>query len=135
MSGDEELIASQCVDGWKPGLVVICARASQAPDPCDCGFIGEWERRSVFVWAPSKRVRSDRLIRRDRALGWPPRSSEPGGYMMAGYDERCPGCGDVERFTLQGEQVSRFAEQAKVLVSLAAHRAVRRAPSSGGVDR
>jgi hypothetical protein len=88
-----DLIAANDVGPWTPGVTPICPKAQTAPDLCDCGFLGVWEHRWVCV-----------------------------GNVIAGWDERCPGCGDIERFDMDANRVADFAEHAKVIVFMDAHR-------------
>lgn len=65
-----------------------------APDVCDCGFVGWWEYRWVYVWKPyeKRRARSVRELQLDQCL-----AQQGGSRFTAGMDERCPSCGDIER--------------------------------------
>lgn len=99
-----ELAESDKVGEWKPPTRQLCNPSD--PEPCDCGFVGEWEERMVFTWfTPVVQGRK----------GW---------WAIAGWDERCPQCGDIERFDDAGNVVRRFAEQAKVIVHMDAWRKV-----------
>lgn len=130
------LVDSEVVGPWKPPMSVICEKAHVEPDPCDCGFEGDWEWRMVFVWHDQPgHVRGDKAVRRDIERGLPPCFGEEGWWVVGGVDERCPGCGDIERFDVEalfGKRsdfgpVRRWSEQAKVVVFLAARRQDRRA--------
>lgn len=96
------------VGDWEPELHVLCPAARPDPEPCDCGYLGGWERRWVFRWYTSRRK---------------PRSfteAASNGYkVLAGFDERCPGCHDVERFDLDanhlGSERGRLAEVVRML--------------------
>lgn len=100
------------------GPVFMCPSPGfVAPEPCECGFVGEWEWRHWYVWAddPGHR-RSARACQRDAARGWPPRPHDEGWWCIGGSDERCPGCGDVERFDLADHAlVATGAERPAVL--------------------
>ncbi len=123
-----ELASSDVTGEWGPPLqVFICPPGPADPDPCDCGFVGEWERRAVWVWVdhPGHR-RGDKAIRRDLARGFPARAGEEGWWALGGFDERCPGCGDIERFDEEGHRVAQFVERAKVVVAIDAWKAARR---------
>jgi hypothetical protein len=115
---DVELIGSTIVTSvWTPPIVVfVCPRPTGSPEGCECGYVGPWETRSVFTWQtePGHR-RSDDTIRRDLARGLPARSGDEGWWVTAGHDERCPGCGDIERLDPTGRKVTEFREDAVVV--------------------
>ena len=94
----------------------ICPKMHVPPAPCDCGFVGDWDHRWWYYWheAPG-RQRGDRQIRRDIARGLPPRHGDEGWWCIGGYDERCPDCGDIERFDWQGNELDRFRVHAEVV--------------------
>ena len=107
----------------RPAPSPICPKMQVDPSPCDCGFLGEWHRRWVYIWnAVPGHKRTDRAIRAAIARGLPPRPGDNGWWVIGGWDERCPGCGDIERFDMAGTEVARFAEQAKVIVFMDARR-------------
>lgn len=108
---------------WEMWPGPICPKAQVEPVLCDCGHLGAWERRWVYIWhdVPGH-ARGDKAIRKDMARGFPPRPHDEGWWIVGGWDERCPGCGDIERFDFDGEQVGRFQEQAKVIVFMDARR-------------
>lgn len=56
----------------------LCPKARSDPDPCDCGYAGAWMTR-----------------------GW----YDPDEDDVGGIDEKCPQCGDVERFQWQPDGV------------------------------
>lgn len=116
---DLDLVASRVVGTWSPPLrVFIChgRRPTPPPDLCDCGYEGEWENRPVFTWVPEPGLRrTDTTVRHDLAQGLPARSGDQGRWVVAGRDERCPECGDIERFDLDGELVDRRREHAGVI--------------------
>lgn len=119
----EALAESDVTGDWRPAVRVICPRARSEPEPCDCGFVGDWEHRWVYVWhdVPGHR-RGDRAIRRDIAKGFPARANDEGWWVADGFDERCPQCGDIERFDNDANRVAQFAEHAKVVVFMDARR-------------
>ena len=117
-----DLASSDVTDQeWSAAFRNLCNPSP--PELCDCGYLGAWERRTVYVWGnhPGYR-RGDKAIRRDIARGLPARPNDEGWWCMAGWDERCPECGDIERFDEDGNVVARFAEQAKVVVFMDARR-------------
>jgi hypothetical protein len=120
---NEDLIASSVVGPWEPVVTPMCPKAQTDPVLCDCGFLGAWEHRWVSVWnlAPGF-TRGDRVCRRDIEEGRPVRSDDEGWWVIGGFDERCPGCGDIERFDMDANRVADFAEHAKVIVFMDAHR-------------
>jgi len=109
-----DLANSDVIGPWHPPVVLVHSPIEH--EQCDCGFSGEWEYRSVFTWhnVPGYR-RPDWAIRADLTRGFPVRSKDGGWWIIAGWDERCPQCGDVERFDERGAVVARFAEQAKTV--------------------
>jgi hypothetical protein len=112
------------VGEWAPPMAVfLCPPPShEEPDVCDCGHEGAWEWRSVWGWhEESGHRRKDRTIRRDIARGFPSRTHDEGWWVIAGRDERCPQCGDIERFDTEGNRVAEFVQNAQV-VSLASRR-------------
>lgn len=116
-----DLVASTVTGEWTEPIVQLCKPTP--PEPCDCGFAGHWLYRKVMTWeAQPGHKRSDRAIRADIERKWPPRPNDEGWWCTTGFDERCPGCGDIERFDLEGAEVARFAEQAKVVIFLDARR-------------
>lgn len=119
----DELIASDVVSEWKPAMNSLCPKSHVAPVLCDCGFLGDWEYRWVYVWfSGSGTVRGDKACRRDIERGFPPRFGESGWWVIGGWDERCPQCGDVERFDYNADVVRQWSEQATVVRFLAARR-------------
>lgn len=113
----DDLVGSEVVFPWSPtGLRPVCPKWLDEPDPCDCGFLGDWERRWVMVWChkPGHR-RLPARVAEDVARGWPGRAGEDGWWGMDGWDERCPGCGDIERFDMDGNEVRRFRVQGVVI--------------------
>lgn len=107
-----DLLTSTVVGEWKDPARQLCN--PEPPDPCDCGFVGEWPYRWVMVWhdEPSHRA-GDRMKRRWLAKGWP--VLDGGWWVIGGMDERCPGCGDIERFDMEHERIRQFEERARVL--------------------
>jgi hypothetical protein len=97
---------------WSEGQAVfICPPPKDAdPNPCDCGNCGRWEYRPWFVWHDET---DDQRRKRERRghVALPGH----GSWVIAGYEERCPGCGDIERFDEDGHLVERRQEQARVL--------------------
>lgn len=97
------------VDDWTPRVAPLCPKAQEDPEPCDCGHEGEWEHRWVYVWHKPKRTRGS-YGAAAKANGW---------KVIAGFDERCPGCHDVERFDLNaellGHERGRLAEVVRLL--------------------
>jgi hypothetical protein len=45
-----------------------------------------------------------------------------GWWVINGYDERCPQCGDLERFDGDANLVRQWAEHAKTIIFMAARR-------------
>lgn len=45
-----------------------------------------------------------------------------GSWLIGGFEERCPGCGDIERFDEDGEMIERRQDKARVLVFMDAYR-------------
>lgn len=101
------------VDHWGPPTPqLVCPAVRDEPEPCSCGFVGRWEHRWVYTWhVPTRWPRS--ASEAARTEGW---------KVLAGYDERCPGCGDVERFDLTANRVATFVEQAQVVRFMGAYR-------------
>lgn len=87
--------------------VFICGGDSYEPEPCDCGFTGHWEHRWVYGWTTYTR----------KAKSYADASVfQRGGHkVMIGYDERCPGCGDIERFDSDSEVRGQLQECGPVL--------------------
>lgn len=106
---NDALAESEIVGDWHTRVEpqFICPGGPMPDDECDCGFVGRWDYRQVYTWldVPGHR-RSARMIRRDMADGWPARPKDEGYWCVAGYDERCPGCGDMERFDSDANQVA-----------------------------
>lgn len=106
------LAESQVVEGeWKGGTdgpTFMCPGGPLEDDVCDdCGYIGRWEHRAVMTWYPMPGMaRGPASVARDLAKGWPPRPDDEGYWCMAGHDERCPGCGDIERLDFDRNVVS-----------------------------
>lgn len=108
----DELMASDVVGDWQTpdGVVFMCPGGPVPPDECDCGYVGNWESRWVYVWyehpGHSRHARNDEAILRDVREGRPPRPDDEGWWVMGGRDQRCPACGDVERYDNEGECVA-----------------------------
>lgn len=101
MTDGELVVATR--DRWRELTnVFICgpgAADASIPEPCDCGFVGWWQYRFLYDWhAEPGHRRTDEAIRRDLAKGLPARARDEGWWVIAGSEERCPGCGDIERF-------------------------------------
>lgn len=83
------------------GHPFICGEdgcATFEPDECDCGYVGDWQWRMLYRWFDQPgHCRRDEFIRRDMAIGLPGRPRDEGWWVLAGWEERCPGCGDIER--------------------------------------
>lgn len=108
---------SDVVGQWKEpigGTTFICPGGRDQPDPCGCAYVGYWHHRWVYTWQPGK-TRTDRMIRRDLRRGLPAQAGNPGCWVVAGYDERCPNCGDIERFNLEADFLGGYVERAKIL--------------------
>jgi hypothetical protein len=110
---------------WKPGVVVfMCSVDPDRPLPpepseaCDCGYVGQWDHRPWFAW-------HDETAKERKARERAGHAAKPGNgqWFMAGWEERCPGCGDIERFNVGGEMIERRQEKARVLVFMDAYRA------------
>lgn len=102
---------------WEmPVKVFLCPPPAQLelPDPCDCGYDGEWERRWVYEWhsEPGYRL-NDRTARQNLRRGLPCRDG--GWWVIEGWEERCRGCGDIERFGMEANLVGRRVERAEVV--------------------
>src|SRR5512139_1814442 len=110
-----DLAGSDVVGSWEPPFRNLCRPTP--PEPCDCGFVGRWDRRWVYTWYhKAGHQRGDKAIRRDIARGLPARAHDEGWWVIDGWDERCPGCGDIDRFDHDANLVGRLVEQAKVVV-------------------
>ena len=92
------------VGDWEPLLRQLCPKAQVDPVPCDCGYIGAWDLRSIYGWHTyDERPQSYS----DAAL------KQVGGWKVnIGFDERCPGCGDIERFDNDANLCGRLVESA-----------------------
>lgn len=100
---------SEIVGEWhtREPVTFMCPGGPLPDDECDCGFVGRWDYRHVHTWLERPGMkRNDEIIRRDMALGWPHRPNDEGYWCIAGYDERCPGCGDMERFDMDAERIA-----------------------------
>lgn len=104
-----DLETSNAVGEWhQEGVVFMCPGGPVESDECDCGYKAPWEYRSVLVWHVEPGYqRSAHSDHRDTAQGRPPLSRD-GWWVIAGWDERCPNCGDIERFDHDGTLVRRF---------------------------
>jgi len=112
----DDLPTSDVTGPWSMWARPICSKWLDEPDPCDCGHTGEWERRFVLVWCHQPgHHRPDRQIREDMAKGWPGRPRDEGWWVMDGWDERCPSCGDIERFDMEAIEGRRFRVQGVVI--------------------
>lgn len=115
MSGAEEalmgvdLAGSRVVGEWHAsGPMFICPGGMVDPEECDCGYKGEWDFRSVLTWCVDPGFhRPTWLDHKDTARGWPIISPD-GWWVISGWDEKCPVCGDIERFDGEGNEVRRF---------------------------
>lgn len=94
---------------WHDKVRALCHRAQVPVDVCDCGYVGDWQQR---WWTELQRCttfgeftepgRPYRLHSRCAEC----RAGGPGHDRIAGWEDRCPRCGDVERFRWDGTLVS-----------------------------
>ena len=113
MTALHDLAGSTVTTDWHEPVRQLCNPTP--PEPCDCGFAGDWEYRFVMVWHDGPRKATDKTVRGWLAKGWPYRNA-PGSWVIGGYDERCPQCGDIERFDLDTfERVRCFDERAEIV--------------------
>lgn len=93
---------------WHRKPVPLCPAVRSEPDPCDCGYVGDWVMRfwkslqpcpPTSAWIDSQ---GEKVIARRCADC---KRGGEGHLLIAGWEERCPRCGDVERFTMDGELV------------------------------
>lgn len=95
-------------DSWRRTPQRLCPAARATPDPCDCGYVGAWAMR---MWKdhlpcpPTTAYRDpDGAVQVERPCQ-DCRNGGPGHLRYAGWEERCPRCGDIERFTHDGTLV------------------------------
>lgn len=93
---------------WRRKPAPLCPAARSEPDPCDCGYVGDWVIRFWKAMQPcpptSARRDADGQVRVERRCDECKRGGD-GHFLYAGWEERCPRCGDEERFTFDGELV------------------------------
>jgi len=95
-------------DVWHRMPVPLCPKAQHEPDPCDCGYVGAWVVRH---WKERQRCEPTYALLFDNAPGEVVRrcadckAGGDGHDLYAGWEERCPRCGDVERFRWDGTLV------------------------------
>ncbi len=90
---------------WEPKLVSLCN--PEPPEPCDCGYVGEWEFRPWFRWHDyNPTAKERREAKRVLPVGW---------WIIGGFEERCPGCGDIERFDEFSNLIESTCERADVI--------------------
>lgn len=70
-------MTTRTVGEWEDPVRPLCPRF-HVSDPCDCGYDGDWQRRWIYDKLPC------------------------GHTTLTGYDEKCPSCGDIERFSTLG---------------------------------
>lgn len=86
------------VGEWEHRALPSCPQTRGEPDGCGCGHVGRWETR--WLLAPS--VSDIEYVRLPSGRRYARRSPAPAErhLVVVGQDERCPGCGDIERFRL-----------------------------------
>jgi len=94
---------------WRPKLRPLCPAAQPEPDVCDCGYEGEWLMRH---WTELQRCPPTYAeLGSGSGRGFVVKQCHdckrggPGHDLIAGWEERCPRCGDVERFQWDGTLV------------------------------
>jgi hypothetical protein len=103
---------------WKAPLkVFVCPPATEPPPMCDCGFVGRWQHRPWLEWHENSETVSARKAREGTM-----RPFLPGWWVIGGIEERCPGCGDIERFDSDHNLIDRRQDHARVLTFMAARR-------------
>lgn len=109
---------------WHPGAhMFICSTEFDdplpfvPPEPCDCGYVGQWEQRPWFAWHDETEKE-----RKERERAGHAARPGSGSWFIGGFEERCPGCGDIERFDEDGEMIERRQDKARVLVFMDAYR-------------
>lgn len=94
---------------WRKPPRPLCPRAQSEPDPCDCGYVGEWLVRhwtELVPCGPTHGVTSREPGKSYVVRPCPDcRRGGPGHEQIAGWEEMCPRCGDVERFRWDGTLV------------------------------
>lgn len=96
---------------WREKVRPLCPAAQSPTDVCDCGFEGNWHMRwwtELRPCPPTRAVlgtddRPGEVVRRCHDC----KRGGPGHDVIAGWEERCPRCGDIERFDMDtGELVA-----------------------------
>ena len=87
----------------------LCPASREEPAPCDCGYVGPWLMRFWKKLQPCPPTSAywhedggSVLVKRCADC----KSGGDGHLLYAGWEERCPRCGDVERFTFDGALVA-----------------------------
>lgn len=94
---------------WHRKPVLLCPAARSEPGPCDCGYVGVWVQRfwkSLQPCPPTWATlgtddQPGEVVRRCDDC----KAGGEGHLLFAGWEDKCPRCGDVERFTFDGELV------------------------------
>jgi len=93
---------------WHMKPVPLCPKARAEPDPCDCGYVGPWLTRN---WQELQRCERVYAIVSEHHPGQVIRPCDEckaggdGHMVYAGWEERCPVCGDEEQFRWDGTLV------------------------------
>ena len=95
---------------WREQIRPLCPSASARADlgPCDCGYEGDWLYRPWSHVQPCPPTWGYRTLEGAARVVGRCADCKRGGTgheTLAGFEEKCPRCGDIERFDLDGELV------------------------------
>lgn len=94
---------------WRAKPTILCPASRPEPDVCDCGYEGPWHMRFWTHLQPCPPTYASIGPDGTKELHRRCASCKNGGTghdLIAGWEERCPSCGDIERFTMDGELVA-----------------------------
>jgi len=90
---------------WRPKVRPLCPKAQPDPDVCDCGSEHPWLMRwwsELTPCEPTYGIPGLGIVKRCDDC----KRGGAGHMVVAGWEERCQRCGDVERFRMDGTLVA-----------------------------